>query len=152
MGTPFREAEHPRASSGEFTAKTNSDPESQLMATEPHPVPPAVMQLMPTVSGTTQTDPDSGQTLFTTSHAELQEVLAAAYAAGKAAQPPAVGVMRGGEFFEGSGVTVIDLSFLGREHTGEYDQGDIDGIVEQLQNAGFDEAANDVQEWWAAGE
>ena|GEM_PF-5276190 len=152
MVTPFREAEHPRASSGEFTAKTNSDPESQLTAAEKPPVPPAVMRLLPSVSGTTHTDPDSGQTLFTTSHAELQEVLAAAYAAGKAAQPPAVGVMRGGEFFEGNGVTVIDLSFLGSAHTGDYDQGDIDGIVDQLKSAGFDEAANDVQEWWAAGE
>ena len=82
MVTPFREAEHPRASSGEFTAKTNSDPESQLTAAEKPPVPPAVMRLLPSVSGTTHTDPDSGQTLFTTSHAELQEVLAAAYAAG----------------------------------------------------------------------
>lgn len=61
-------------------------------------------------------------------------------------------VIRDGIAYHGEDVDVIDLDFLGQTSAGsrsELEQADIDGIVAKLRAAGFDSAADEVEEWWA---
>lgn len=84
--------------------------------------------------------------------ASIFDMIADAIDADRAQRSPSVVAIRNGEVFEGHGVEVMDLDFLSlgavTRHS-DFDQTDIDQMIEKLTRAGLPSAADDVREWWA---
>ncbi len=58
-------------------------------------------------------------------------------------------VLSGGELNEGEHVDVLDLGFMDYSHQSEYEQDDIDTMVDQLRDGGFADTADRLTRWWA---
>lgn len=78
----------------------------------------------------------------------LREMIESAVISDRAERPDVLVVIRNGEVLN-EDVDIYDLTFIDGSAFYEYDQGDIDTMVPKLRAAGWDSAADDLEEWWA---
>lgn len=82
--------------------------------------------------------------------ARLVELIAAGIKAADDLRPLPIVIVRDGMGFDNGDAEVVDLDFIDSwpDAHSDFDQGDIDDMLKKLRRAGWNEAANDVQEWW----